>query len=199
MLRAAVPLLLSVLLAGCAVMSAEECQRTDWYATGVKDGAEGRSVTFLQQRVDACAEANVAADTRRYAQGHNEGLRQYCRLENAFPLGANGASYAGVCPPAMDPEFRRRFAAGRAIHDAKKDVERIEDRIESKERELRNTYKDEENRLRDRGRDEDPRRIAREYKQRRDRLGTEIDELDRSLRRARDRLFDVERAGLYLR
>lgn len=198
-LRAASTFLLCALLSGCAMMSAEECQHADWYALGLKDGIDGRPAAYVQQRVEACAEADVAADSRRYDQGRSEGLRQYCRLENAFSKGTNGGSYGGVCPPAVDAEFRRRFAIGRAAHDAKKEVKRIEGRIEIKERDLRNTYKDEENRLREETRDEDRRRIRREINQRRDRLRAEIDELDRALRRTRDRLFDVERAGLHLR
>lgn len=193
------PVLLCALLAGCAMMNAEECQRADWHALGVKDGAEGRPAVYLQQRVDACTEASVAADTRRYAQGRDEGLQHYCRLENAFPTGASGGTYAGVCPPTVDAEFRRRFSAGRAVHDAGKEVKRIQDRIESRERDMRNSHKEEERRLRDQDRDEDRRRIRREFDQRRDRLRAEIGDLDRDLRRARDRLYDAERAGLYQR
>lgn len=197
--RTLLPLLLCAQLAGCALMDVEECQSADWHALGVRDGAEGRPDAYLQQRVDACAEAGVAADTRRYAQGRDEGLQQYCRLENAFLAGSHGGTYAGVCPPAVDAEFRRRFAAGRAVHDAKKEVKRLQDRIEGKERDMRNSHKDEERRLRDQDRDEERRRIRREFDQRRDRLRTEIGDLDRDLRRARDRLYDAERAGLYLR
>lgn len=191
--------LLSALLSGCAVMSVEECQYADWHSLGIKDGSEGRPLSYVQQRIEACAEAGISTDPDRYAQGREQGLKHYCRPENAFSLGAQGKTYAGVCPAAVDAEFRQRLAAGRAIHDAQKEVKRIEDRIESKERELRHTHQDEETRLRGLKQEDDRRRIQREFKLRRDRLRAEIDELDRALRRARDRLFAAERADFYRR
>lgn len=197
--RVAVPFLLCTLLTGCATMVTDACRGADWYALGLKDGSEGRPANRIEARAEACAEVGMATDLRRYAEGHANGLRQYCRLENAFSLGASGGNYAGVCPPAVDAEFRSRFAAGRAAHDAKKEVKRIESLIEVKERELRKTHTDEEQRLRAQTRDDERRRIRREFEQRRTRLRADIEELDRKLRRARDRHFDAERSGRHLR
>jgi len=142
-------LLGSLLLNGCAVMSPEECTHADWYALGQADGAKGRDRQYLQERISVCAKAQVAADTGRYAQGYAQGLQQYCVVENAFSLGANGGQYKGVCPAAIDPQFRRRFDAGRAIYDTRQEVKRLQERINDKERELTQTHKDEERKLRD--------------------------------------------------
>lgn len=191
--------LLCSLLAGCATMSGDECRRADWYDIGRTDGAAGRSASYAQNRAAACAEAGVAIDARRYEQGRSAGLQQYCRPENAFALGASGGTYSGACAPALDAELRRRYSAGRAIHDANKEVKRLQDSVAKKERQLQDTIKEEEKRLRNQNRDEDRRRIRREFSQLRDRMRIEIETLDRELRRARDRLHDAERAGRYLR
>ena len=188
-------LLGSLLLNGCAVMSAEECTHADWYALGQADGAKGRDRQYLQERISDCAKAQVAADTGRYAQGYAQGLQQYCVVENAFSLGANGGQYKGVCPAAIDPQFRRRFDAGRAIYDTRQEVKRLQERINDKERELTQTHKGEERKLRDPKNADERRRIQRDFEQRRHRLRSEIEQLDRQLYRARDQQYDAERRG----
>lgn len=57
-------LLGSLLLNGCAVMSAEECIHADWYALGQADGAKGRDRQYLQfrRRFDA---GRAIYDTRQ--------------------------------------------------------------------------------------------------------------------------------------
>ena len=174
-------------------MSAEECTHADWYALGQADGAKGRDRQYLQERISDCAKAQVAADTGRYAQGYAQGLQQYCVVENAFSLGANGGQYKGVCPAAIDPQFRRRFDAGRAIYDTRQEVKRLQERINDKERELTQTHKDEERKLRDPKNADERRRIQRDFEQRRHRLRSEIEQLDRQLYRARDQQYDAER------
>ena len=176
-------------------MSAEECTHADWYALGQADGAKGRDRQYLEERISDCATAQVAADTGRYAQGYAQGLQQYCVVENAFSLGANGGQYKGVCPAAIDPQFRRRFDAGRAIYDTRQEVKRLQERINDKERELTQTHKDEERKLRDPKNADERRRIQRDFEQRRHRLRSEIEQLDRQLYRARDQQYDAERRG----
>ena len=186
-------LLASLLLTGCAYMSPEECTRADWFALGYDDGAKGRNQERLQWRIEACTEANIAADTRRYTQGYNQGLQKYCQLDNAFTLGAKGSHYAGVCPPSIEPEFRRHYEQGRAIYDAQKEIQRLQGLIEGKERELKHTYDEERQRLHTQKREDERRRIQRDFEQRRKRLRADIEELDRKLHRARDAQHHAER------
>lgn len=188
-------LLGGALLQGCAVMSPEECAQADWYALGHEDGAQGRDRTYLQERVSECAKAQVAADTGRYAQGYAQGLQQYCVVDNAFALGTRGGQYQGVCPGAIDLEFRRRFDAGRAVYDARQEVQRLHTRINDKERELTRTLEDEERSLRTPKSADERRRIQRDFEQRRQRLRSEIRQLDRQLHRARDQQYEAERQG----
>lgn len=208
--------LLPLLLSACTTMSADECRVANWRDVGYLDGKQGQSLTLLNRRMEACAKAQVTLDAPLYHQGREQGLQQFCRIDNAAPHGLSGRYYQGVCPAEIDGEFRVRFDAGRAVYDARKEVEYINSRIAAAERKLRDSYRDERrekdkrrkerekersgDRDRDdRGRgndwwhdDDDDRRIARDYHDRRDRLRAEIKSLDRERQRARDRVRDAE-------
>ena len=157
-------------LTGCATMTPNECKSANWGEVGLRDGLEGKALSVLNDRVKDCAEANVPVDTPRYLQGRDQGLLQYCRIENAVPLGLNGKSYDGVCPSAMDGEFRRRFKVGRDVHLARNDLRNLEGRRSTAEERLRSAAND------------DDRRRARDA----------LRDLDSDMRRARDRVRDAE-------
>lgn len=171
-LRLFIVLAFSAWLAGCATMTADECKVANWGDVGLRDGLEGKALSVLNDRVKNCAEAKVAVDTPRYLQGRDQGLLQFCRIENAVPLGLNGNSYNGVCPPGIDPEFRRRYQAGRDVFTARTDLRSLESRRATAEERLRSAGTDDE------------RRRARD----------ELRDLDYAMVRARDRLRDSERA-----
>ena len=162
----------SALLGGCATMSADECKVANWSDVGLRDGLDGAALSKLDYRVKDCAEAKVAVDTQRYLQGRDQGLLQFCHLEKAVPLGLNGGSYNGVCPVAIDGEFRRRFRLGRDVFDTRQTVRNLENNVNTAEDRLRVAPNDEE------------RRRAREA----------LRDLDFEIRRARDRQRDAERA-----
>ncbi len=163
---------LSVCLGGCATMSADECRAANWVDVGLRDGLEGAALSRLDYRVKDCAEAKVAVDTPRYLQGRDQGLLQFCQIENAVPLGLAGKSYEGVCPVAVDREFRRRFRLGREVYDARQTVRNLESNLNTAEDRLRTAANDED------------RRRARQA----------LRDLDSEIRRARDRQRDAERA-----
>ena len=173
-MRRALVIVLSALafLAGCTTMSADECRAANWSDVGLRDGLEAKTLSLLNDRVKDCAEARVTVDTPRYLQGREQGLLQFCRIENAVPLGLNGKSYQGVCPPAIDPEFRHRYQTARDVFSARTDLRSLESRRATAEERLRNAGNDDE------------RRRARD----------ELRELDLDMVRARDRLRDTERA-----
>jgi hypothetical protein len=165
-------LALSAMLSGCATMSADECRVANWSDVGLRDGLEGAALSRLDYRVKDCAEAKVAVDTPRYLQGRDQGLLQFCHLENAVPLGLKGGNYDNVCPAPAGGEFRRRFKLGREVFDARQAVKNLEGNINGAEDRLRAAPNDEE------------RRRAREA----------LRDLDFEIRRARDRQRDAERA-----
>ncbi len=53
---------------------------------GYDDGMNGIDMRYLS--VD---------DFDQYVQGYNQGLREYCNVENAIKLGEQGKMYRGVC------------------------------------------------------------------------------------------------------
>ena len=163
-------LALCVWLMACATMTPNECKAANWGEVGLRDGLAGAALPVLNDRVKDCAEAQVPVDTPRYLQGRDQGLLQYCRIENAVPLGLNGKSYDGVCPAAMDGEFRRRFKVGRDVHVARNELRSLESRRGTGEERLRSAAND------------DDRRRARDA----------LSELDSDMRRARDRVRDAE-------
>ena len=168
--RVFVALAVCLWLTGCATMTPNECKAANWGDVGLRDGLAGAALSVLNDRAKDCAEAQVPVDTPRYLQGREQGLLQYCRIENAVPLGLNGESYAGVCPAAMDGEFRRRFNAGRDVHLARNELRSLEGRRGTAEERLRSAAND------------DDRRRARDA----------LRDLDADMRRARDRVRDAE-------
>ncbi len=147
-------LALCLWLSGCATMTPNECKSANWAEVGLRDGLDGAALSRLDSRVKDCVEASVPVDTPRYLQGRDQGLLQYCRIENAVPLGLNGKSYEGVCPAAMDAEFRRRFKVGRDVHVARNELRSLESRRGTAEERLRSAANDEDRRrARDRVRD----------------------------------------------
>jgi hypothetical protein len=131
-------------------MSEDECRQADlkrsWSDVGLRDGLAGQSLTVLDERAKSCAKAAVAVDTARYLAGREQGLQSYCRLEQAASLGLAGQWYQGVCPVGMDSEFRRRFALGRQVYEARQSLDGEARRRWSLEQSLQRAKSDDEKR-----------------------------------------------------
>ncbi len=152
-------------------MSGDECRTANWRDVGLRDGLAGEPLSLLDRRTKACAEAGVTANAPLYLQGRNQGLPEYCRLDNAARLGLQGKTYHGVCAAGIDAEFRRRHAMGMDVYRARADLRTMDQRRRTLEDRLAEARTDEE------------RRRRRE----------ELRDLDYDQRRARDRLRDAER------
>ena len=163
-------ILATALLASCATMTPEECKVANWSEVGLRDGLRGAAPSVLDDRVKDCAEAKVPVDTRSYFQGRAQGLQSYCRIENAAGYGLDGKTYCGVCPATMDSEFRRRFEMGSQVRQRRADVQTLDTRLEPLEKSLKDAKNDDE----------------------RKKIREELRDLDRDLRRARDRLREAE-------
>ena len=98
-LRTAAVLFLLAMLQACATMSASECRTASWRDVGLRDGLAGEPLGLLDRRTRACAEAGVAVNVPLYLEGRNQGLPDYCRLDNAARQGLAGKTYHGVCAP----------------------------------------------------------------------------------------------------
>ena len=88
---------------GCASVSKEDCQLTDWYEIGRSDGRQGRPRTAFQGRAKACLEHGINADRQAYYKGHDLGLQYYCTAEKGFELGQKGLPFNSVCPLRLEP------------------------------------------------------------------------------------------------
>lgn len=184
--------LILALMSGCATMTPEQCQSANWIEVGQRDGLDGNPMTTLDERISDCKKVGVIVDTGRYVTGREQGLLKYCQLNNALSLGLNGVFYAGVCPPMIDPEFRRLYDKGREVFERRSEVGRLEARSDALQRLLYDIGRDEHRRISEVEKDEDRKRIRKEFDQRREQLRMELFDLDRKLQRARDALRSAE-------
>ena len=163
---------------GCATISAEDCPKVDWYQLGVTDGREGRPESRLHEHRRACRDAGVPPDERAWGSGRFEGLRGYCTLGNALSEGRAGNAYQGVCQGPNEGPFRELHAAAYGVHEANRRVREIESQISGRERDLR----------KDGQTDRD-----------RERIRSEIRDMDRRRESARSDLYRRERDLDYVR
>jgi len=105
-------------LSACATLSEAECQAGDWRSIGLNDGARGRSASYVDNHISACAEYGTTVDRQLYEAGRAEGLRVYCRLDNAVALGRAGETYNNVCQGEAGVAFR-------IVYDEARDVYRV--------------------------------------------------------------------------
>ncbi len=123
-------------LGGCAAMSEEECQMSDWRTVGYEDGLMGRSGTAIGTYRKACAKAGVTPDLDEYQAGRAEGLVEFCRPQNGYALGERGGSYAGVCPTQVEPAFLAAYEEGRTLYTLRRDVSQLSSELSRTEREI---------------------------------------------------------------
>ncbi|HWR90548.1 MAG TPA: DUF2799 domain-containing protein [Dissulfurispiraceae bacterium] len=135
--RTCAVVLMCVFMAGCATIPADECVKVNWYTLGFEDGLKGYTADRISKHREACAPANVIPDERAYYSGRAEGLYEYCKPENAFVEGLAGREYRGVCLPPVDRVFARNHSAAYAVFKVRDNLRSVENRIDSKEKELR--------------------------------------------------------------
>lgn len=185
-------LALAWLLASCATMSPEECKLAQWQDVGQRDGLRGAPLSVLSSRVEDCAKVDVSVDTQAYQIGRDLGLNHFCRIENAVPLGLSGAAYAGVCPPAIDLVFQPRYQMAHAVYALRSEVKGMMERSENLERRLRESYRNEDDRVRGAGSEAERSKIRRDLDDERRNIRNELSEIDRRLHRKRDALRSAE-------
>jgi hypothetical protein len=94
-----VAILCTALLAGCAVMSKDDCLKADWRELGRRDASQGLTIERFTARADACRKNGLGAGHAAYAAGHADGQRAYCTGE----LGENDATLGKVSAPLCAP------------------------------------------------------------------------------------------------
>jgi hypothetical protein len=123
-------------LAGCSTMSQNECATADWRTVGYEDGVNGYPGDRIGQHRKACAKYGVAPNLSLYQQGREQGLLEFCQPANGYRVGAQGRSYAGVCPVSLEPAFAAAFASGHQLYVLQSRVSNADSQIEYKRAEL---------------------------------------------------------------
>ncbi len=126
-----------VTLAGCAAISEEECHTANWYQRGLADGSAGRASSYVDSYTRVCARAGVQVNVSSWQSGRQEGLQQYCTPDRGREEGLQGRPYRNVCPGHLEAGFLHSYQAGRDVYDAERELDRLDSRINSKERQLR--------------------------------------------------------------
>lgn len=130
-------ILLSALLAGCAVVSEEECRAGLWYERGVEDGARGRNQSLVYDIAQTCQqEYGVRVDSEAWLRGHEEGVEQFCTPENGYRYGRRGRSYNGVCTGPTADLFVDYYKQGLADYRVARQYRRLAARQDHVERQL---------------------------------------------------------------
>jgi hypothetical protein len=120
--RLIAPMLLSLLVSGCAAMDKNECLNAQWQSVGYEDGAKGYNASRIGEYRKSCAEYNVSPNLEAYMQGRLQGLAQWCTPSNGYYQGTRGAIYNGVCPEALESDFEFAMSEGRAVYDYRKKI-----------------------------------------------------------------------------
>ena len=129
-------LILPALLAGCAVISEDECRAGNWYERGIEDGARGRDQTLVYQIAQKCQEYGVRTDSEAWLRGHEEGVEQFCTPENGYRHGRQGRRYQGVCTGPTADLFLNAYRQGLADHQVEQYYRQLAARQDWVEREL---------------------------------------------------------------
>ena len=125
-----------VLLQGCATLDKDECLLADWRLIGYQDGVAGKSATVVGEYREDCAKHAVVPDLDAYRAGREEGLQQYCTVDNGYRLGNTGRGFAAVCPAALAAGFRDAYDAGRELYLARSAVNNTHSNIHSRKQTL---------------------------------------------------------------
>ena len=131
----AIPAVL-VLLQGCATLNKDECMLADWRLIGYQDGVAGKSAAVVGEYREDCAKHAVVPDLDAYRAGREEGLQQYCKVDNGYRLGNTGRGFAAVCPAALAADFRDAYDTGRKLYLARSAVNNTHSNINSRKQTL---------------------------------------------------------------
>lgn len=188
-----------VLLGSCATMSQDQCLAGAWDEVGFADGAEGYAMSRLNEHAEACAKYGVAPDEAAYSAARFDGLRTYCTAERGFREGREGDSYGGVCSPAQEAMFLPAYRDGQVVREAEQAaasarssvdslggrLEELDDKLEAKDRELRQDGLSDDQKETVRNRIRELRREREQTERRWRDARRDVDEAEREARRVR--------------
>ena len=127
----------TMLVTGCATMTAEECMVADWYRLGQQDAMAGRTTSYLGNRAGDCTEAGHPVDEVAWYAGYERGLEHYCTIDNGFRQGVEGQRYNRICPPELEAAFLDGYDLGASIHRLQGQVNSLRQELDTVTGELR--------------------------------------------------------------
>ncbi len=119
-----------LMLAACATkptVSEHQCRAGDWYTVGYHDGSRGLERSQLLRHQEACGQHGIYLEREEYMAGWDDGLSQFCTMNNAFSLGRRGGKNRGLC----SVEFNAAFEEGRRLYRANQKVLQLEKELAS--------------------------------------------------------------------
>ncbi|MCK5480043.1 MAG: DUF2799 domain-containing protein [Gammaproteobacteria bacterium] len=143
-----VPVLsLLLLMQGCASLNKEECMVADWRLIGYQDGVAGKSPAAVGEYRKDCAKHAVVPDLDAYQAGRNEGLLEYCKVDNGYRLGTSGRGLSTVCPSHLEAAFRVAWNQGRELYQARAAVKQTHSQINKQQQALHDLEEDKKYKL----------------------------------------------------
>ena len=146
-------ILVNVLLSSaCSTLSHEECTQGSWFELGLADGRKGKSYKRLGNYQKACSEYNLTVDTEQYNKGREQGINDYCQLDNAIEMGLKGRRYQSVCPSDIHLDFQRYNRVAYSLYKSKDALDKLDNKLSKKENKLvdKKLSDDERSKIRDR-------------------------------------------------
>lgn len=160
----------SLVLSSCASMSEKECLTVSWTDQGYRDGRQGYPMARVEDHREACVKVGVIPDITQYRAGHDRGVLEYCTPDNAVSEGRLGRPYRQACPVSLEGQFLAYHERGMRVYRAQQQIDRLHRQSQQQQRVL----------------DKEKNEVKRRH------LRTELREIDRRLREARDALHYEE-------
>tara|TARA_R110002110_G_scaffold205066_1_gene416640 strand:+ start:33886 stop:34422 length:537 start_codon:yes stop_codon:yes gene_type:complete len=114
-------------LISCTAMDEQQCRSVDWQEKGSRDAQRGLKAQTIERYAQACREFGVSANVDAYTAGWNSGIKDYCTRDNGWKTGLaeTAASYSHTCPKNLEAEFYSAYQLGRAVREARDEVEDV--------------------------------------------------------------------------
>lgn len=117
-------------------MGKDECLTADWRTIGYEDGVKGLPASQIGEHRSDCAKYGVTPDLKAYLAGRDSGLKEYCKVENGYRVGAAGGQYGAVCPPELEGGFLAAYGVGHELYTLQVALNNVESELSSRHHEL---------------------------------------------------------------
>lgn len=122
------------LLSACATHNTKvDCHHIDWYQQGLDDGTVGAHHDDFSKVFPNCV-PNLVIDNHQYEMGYANGLKSFCKPEQAYDLGLSNKPKPDNCPAQLKPAFDKSYQLGlsqyQTVAPVKAELDRVSDSLE---------------------------------------------------------------------